>query len=308
MGKNDWGRWVTDYLSFNRKERWAVLVLVLVISVLLVLPRFIPDTEPDLVADDSLAMAAIKSWQRDSVDELPTSRHDSGGSKYKHINELRRNKDFYQPGNYPAEGKLFVFDPNKATPGEWMQLGLKEKTALTIGRFREKGGKFRDADDLYKIYGLPAALADKLKPYVRIDPPDRSPPNSRKTSRETGRAFKRVNINTADSVDLVQLPGIGSKLASRIIRYRENLGGFHQNEQLLEVYGIRDTLLKKLISYLEVDLGAPRQIELNSVSREELLRHPYFRGPFAAAIINYREAHGVFRSIGGSWKNPPGRY
>ena len=63
-----WRKWVSDYFTFSRKERWAVIVLVLLIVLLLFLPRFIPETQVPLVGDDSLGMAVIKSWQGDSTE------------------------------------------------------------------------------------------------------------------------------------------------------------------------------------------------------------------------------------------------
>ena len=62
---------------------------------------------------------------------------------------------------------LFPFDPNTISLNEWMQLGVKEKTAQTILKYISKGGKFRTATDLKKIWGLQNA-AEKLIPFVRI--------------------------------------------------------------------------------------------------------------------------------------------
>jgi competence ComEA-like helix-hairpin-helix protein len=287
MEKKDWRNWAADYLTFSRKERWAVMALALVLVVLLILPRFIPETASRVVEEDSLAMAVIKLWQRDSPAYRRQYNNDTG--------KWTRNR----PATFTASQKLFYFDPNTASPGEWMQLGVREKTALTISRFLEKGGRFRKADDLNNIYGLPAALADKLKPYVRIrELTDHNPPGNKKSWPDKPRVIAKVNINTADSAVLVALPGIGPKLASRIVAYRNKLGGFYRVGQLLEVYGIRDTLLNTLVPYLEMDPGMPLQVDINTVDREELSKHPYFRGPMANAVISYRDAHGAYQSIG----------
>lgn len=44
-----------------------------------------------------------------------------------------------------------------------------------------------------------------------------------------------VNINTASAADLERLPGIGAKVAARIIEYRQKNGPFKKIEEILEI-------------------------------------------------------------------------
>ncbi|MGN0479313.1 MAG: ComEA family DNA-binding protein [Hominenteromicrobium sp.] len=60
----------------------------------------------------------------------------------------------------------------------------------------------------------------------------------------------RININTASAEDLMELPGIGTVLAARILAYREENGAFHDIGELQEVEGIGSTLLEKLKPYI----------------------------------------------------------
>ena len=50
----------------------------------------------------------------------------------------------------------------------------------------------------------------------------------------------RVNLNTATASELEELPGIGPKLAERIVAWREENGGFVSVEQLMDVNGIAE--------------------------------------------------------------------
>lgn len=68
----------------------------------------------------------------------------------------------------PVAGALFYFDPNALSVEGWQQLGVSERTAVTIGKYLAHGGHFRHATDLTKIYSLPPALCARLMPYVRI--------------------------------------------------------------------------------------------------------------------------------------------
>lgn len=55
-----------------------------------------------------------------------------------------------------------------------------------------------------------------------------------------------VNLNDADTTTLMLIHGIGPTFASRIVRYRDRLGGFTHKEQLLEVYGFTPELLNHI--------------------------------------------------------------
>src|SRR5665647_1059817 len=62
----------------------------------------------------------------------------------------------------------------------------------------------------------------------------------RSTFAENKRArVNRLDLNSADSLHLLEIPGIGPVFASRIIRYRTLLGGYYAVDQLREVYGMR---------------------------------------------------------------------
>jgi len=73
-----------------------------------------------------------------------------------------------------------------------------------------------------------------------------------------------LDINTADSADLEQLPGIGEKLSARIIKYREKLGGYIDVQQLKEVYGMTDSNYLKCKGQLKVSANfRPLKIQVN---------------------------------------------
>ena len=48
----------------------------------------------------------------------------------------------------------------------------------------------------------------------------------------------QININAADSATLMLLPGVGEKLAARIVAYREEHGAFASVEELTNVEGM----------------------------------------------------------------------
>ena len=59
-----------------------------------------------------------------------------------------------------------------------------------------------------------------------------------------------VNLNTADQALLESLPGVGPVTAEAIMAWREENGGFHAVDELLEVSGIGDATLADLAPYV----------------------------------------------------------
>jgi len=101
-----------------------------------------------------------------------------------------------------------------------------------------------------------------------------------------------VEVNAADSILFELLPGIGEKLSSRIVRYRERLGGFVSLDQLKEVYGINDTLFQQIQKYLELKPGRDlEKLSINRADYKELRKHPYISHVAAKILLAYRRTH-----------------
>ena len=102
----------------------------------------------------------------------------------------------------------------------------------------------------------------------------------------------KININEADSVAWVALPGIGPGFSKRILSFRERLGGFASAEQLKEVYGIDTLWVKQHVLKLLVGKGVYRPLYVNRAIWNEF-RHPYLPYSQAKVVLNYRKQHGV---------------
>ncbi len=66
----------------------------------------------------------------------------------------------------------------------------------------------------------------------------------------------KVNLNTATAQQLTTLPGVGEKLAGRILEYRQKSGGFKSAQELLNVKGIGEKNFAKLSPYVSVGEAA----------------------------------------------------
>jgi DNA uptake protein ComE-like DNA-binding protein len=104
------------------------------------------------------------------------------------------------------------------------------------------------------------------------------------------------DINTADTSAFIALPGIGSKLAARIVLFRDRLGGFYDVDQVREVYGLQDSVFRKIAPLMICNAKSIKKIDINNAEKDILKVHPYIRWQMANALVEYRNQHGSFRS------------
>ena len=115
--------------------------------------------------------------------------------------------------------------------------------------------------------------------------------------RYSRKTLSPIDINLADTTAFIALPGIGSKLAERIVKFREKLGGFYSIEQIGEVYGLADSVFQKIRPLFIMGTFTVKKINLNKASLDELKTHPYIRFVIARSIVTWREQHIAFSSL-----------
>lgn len=110
-------------------------------------------------------------------------------------------------------------------------------------------------------------------------------PYTKRTEREV-----MLELNSADTLQLQELRGIGPGFARRIVKYREKLGGYYAVEQLMEVYGFTEALYKQVARNVTVDASKIKKLDVNNLGIAELKRHPYISFYEAKAIVEYRNS------------------
>ncbi len=70
---------------------------------------------------------------------------------------------------------------------------------------------------------------------------------------EGNKASVKININTAGSAELDELPGVGEKTAGDIIAYREKNGNFKRPEDIMNVPGIGESKFARMKDLISAD-------------------------------------------------------
>jgi DNA uptake protein ComE-like DNA-binding protein len=208
-----------------------------------------------------------------------------------------------------------VFDPNTADSSTLVHLGLKKWQVSNMLKYRAKGGRYRKAEDMKKLYGMTDSMYQALLPYIQIDTLAiqqyrDSIYRSRIDTVQTDSlpryvSLKRdtiLNLRTADTTELKLIRGIGSYRAQQIVRYRKQLGGFTSVEQLYDIKALKpllsDTLsADSLLAHFWLDSIIVDPLPVNSASLERLQRHPYLSFEQAKAIYELRRRKSRLTSI-----------
>jgi competence protein ComEA len=267
-----------SFLSYTKSEKRGILVLLVLMLILTATRIFLP-----------YYMGKSKSEAYELTFLQP--REDSAN-----IN-VQKKKSKQQIPIYKASVNVLTkskVDPNIATFENLISAGFSPFVSTNILKYREKGGIFKQVSDIFRIYGVDSAQHQWIKQVVEIAV-DSSAKHESLLGQQSFEDKHTIHVNIADAQQLERLPGIGSVLGKRIVKYRELLGGFFSVGQLLEVYGITDSTFKRIEPYIIVEPDSCRKIDLNRVTEIELIKHPYIQKYQAKAILKYREVMGQIK-------------
>jgi competence protein ComEA len=218
-------------------------------------------------------------------------------SKYDHQSR-------FQSANFQNDNKLTLsaFDPNLVNEVEMRNMNFPEKLIRNIINYRNKVGSFKSVDDFSRLYALDQSLFFQIRPYLAIQVNNTDVPKKELELKEESvvdltEDIPLIELNTADSLDLLSIKGIGPFYASKILKFRDALGGFLAVDQVKDTYHLPDSVFAKIRAHLHVDQKQIKKINLNLAAQKELSAHPYLTWKEARAIIRYREQHGSFEEV-----------
>ncbi|RYY57498.1 MAG: helix-hairpin-helix domain-containing protein [Chitinophagaceae bacterium] len=326
-------RLLREYFLFSRNDRIAVITLLLLIGLAWSLPYLFAPPSAPFTSQDSGWVRIVDEMTK-PVDGGP---YRSGGNLARQSNNKTQGDNDYNtgtakrftfdPNTLGPEGwrELGVRDRTIETilkyrskggyfrqPGDLgkvygLQPGLVEELLpfVRIGKrpgqmtftgkpgYSGNGGGRREYTDTSRSSGTRNFLSGRP---VGEKPAGKDGTGIARTAYRK-KQYEVVDLNLADTTALIALPCIGSKLAHRMIQFRDKLGGFHSVEQVREIYGITDSAFEALRPWLKADAERCRMIAINQVTLDELKVHPYVRFELARTIIAYRQEHGVFQAL-----------
>lgn len=287
-------------MRFRKTDRRALLLMASVATVALfagvLLERY------------GLSERNVTSWRRieaDSLDaeaELRHTRHASNATG-EASSIIYDDMPVHTPETFP-------FDPNTADSTTLLRLGLSPWQVRSVYRYRAKGGRYHRKEDFKRVPGMTPEVWERLAKVMTIGEAYRYYHEQKDTTRQVGgervqrdslpypqqekyQEVVQLDINTVDSNALKMIPGIASVRARRILRYRDELGGFVSLDQLSEIEGLPEGIEQ----WFKVETGIIRPLRINTLRVGALSRHPYVSFQQARDIDQYRRRKGKIRDL-----------
>jgi DNA uptake protein ComE-like DNA-binding protein len=255
---------IKSHFVFNRSQRNGILLLVFFISGYLVLNYYVDFSKENLLDIKSKEVIAIQK----ELDSLRTIEITS------------------------KMPKVFPFNPNFLTDFKGYALGMSTEEIDRLLAFRKENKWINSVKDFKKVTKVSDSLLNKISPYFKF--PDWVT-NSKSKNKYVKREFKektfkqKIDLNLATQGQLEGLNGIGKTFSKRIIDYRNKLGGFTNDIQLYEVYGLDFQATNSILK--EFTVKTPKKIikmALNSISASDIATVPSISFDIAKRIWEYR--------------------
>jgi competence protein ComEA len=277
-------KWLIDqYFQLPRWERIGNIILLTIILISVGIVSFWPEKQ--------ITQAEITLMNKLEADLEKQKAETDFQQKNKYEQYSKKQFGNY---NYNNAGSTYIADLSLANPNQLQKAGLSKKVAFNLFNYLKKGGKIKSEKDIRKIYGMTDEMANLFISNIRLNT-DSTKSNSL-TNKNNVIDYEKtlININTADSSTLVLIKGISPKMVPYIIKFRQNVGGFHSPEQLNEVFKSPLKNFDDIKPQVTVE-GFKPMIEINSISAVELKKYKYFaKDNLATILVAYRDKHGKF--------------
>ena len=199
--------------------------------------------------------------------------------------------------------KIFPFNPSFLTDFKGYQLGMSIEEIDKLLKHRADGNYINSINEFKEVTGVSDSLLNEISPYFKF--PDwvknKKPNSFSSTSREAQKLplnFEKQDLNSATAKELTRVNGIGEKLATRIVEYRNKLGGYLIDDQLYEVYYLDTEVAQRVLDrFTVINKPVVKKININEASFKEVLSVIYIDYDLTKKIFDYKDEVAEIQSL-----------
>lgn len=196
--------------------------------------------------------------------------------------------------------KVYPFNPNFISDYKGYTLGMTNEEIDRLQVFRSENRWVNSAKEFQKVTLISDSLLQILAPYFKFPKWKTGLKDKKKERQEKSVAavVSHKDLNQANPEELQVIYGIGDKLSARIVKFRNRLGGFLVNEQLYDVYGLKEEVVLRILEEFRVKQQPTiERININTATRGEMEQLIYINQNLAIQIVNYRDSVGIIQSF-----------
>ena len=255
---------IKSHFVFNKSQRNGILLLLFFISGYLVINYYVDFSKENLLDINSKEVIAIQK----ELDSLRTIEVES------------------------KKPKVFPFNPNFLTDFKGYTLGMSTEEIDRLLAFRKENKWINSVEDFKKVTKVSDSLLNKISPYFKFPDWVTNPKSKNKYVKKRFKEKKftqKIDLNLATQDQLEAVNGIGKAFSKRIIDYRNKLGGFTNDIQLYQVYGLDFQVANSILK--EFTVKTPKEIikmNLNSISASDISTIPSISFDIAKKIWEFR--------------------
>ena len=255
---------IKSHFVFNKSQRNGILLLLFFISGYLVINYYVDFSKENLLDINSKEVIAIQK----ELDSLRTIEVES------------------------KKPKVFPFNPNFLTDFKGYTLGMSTEEIDRLLAFRKENKWINSVEDFKKVTKVSDSLLNKISPYFKFPDWVTNPKSKNKYVKKRFKEKKftqKIDLNLATQGQLEGVNGIGKAFSKRIIEYRNKLGGFTNDIQLYQVYGLDFQVANSILK--EFTVKTPKEIikmNLNSISASDISTIPSISFDIAKKIWEFR--------------------
>lgn len=252
-----------SHFVFNKSQRNGIFILVLIIVIL----------QTGYFLIDFSSGDAFKPEQQEQLVRFQ-----------KEIDSLKRKAALTDSAT------ITPFNPNFLSDYKGYTIGLTVEEIDRLHSFREQDKWINTSNDFQKVTGVSDSTLKRISPYFKFPEWVQKPRSVSGAVKSSGEKVVKQDLNTATAEALRQVSGVGEVLSQRILNYRKKLGGFQDEVQLYDVYGLRSDVVERIALRFSVSEPAVEKKNINDVSLIDLSETPYLTYELAREVIRYRDS------------------
>ena len=256
---------IRSHLTFNRSQRDGILSLIVSIVVLLFVLLFADFSEETALDISSSEVFVIQK----KIDSLKAIQHKEKTTE------------------------IFTFNPNFITEYKAYTLGMSTEEFDRLKDFRKKGLWINSVADFKRVTQVSDSMLREISPLFRFPEWVSRPKQHISTGFNKNRSSsysEKTDLNIATQQELQQVYGIGEQLSVRIVKYREKLGGFSDDLQLYNIYGLRQQVIENVLERFTVKTPVEiTKYNINTASASDIATIPGVSFELAKKIWEFRK-------------------